>query len=123
MKFINNTTAYNANRLNPRKARISHEETLLNKGKLACHGYSYKKVPEVFDIYPFTDKANSLETGKTFSFYGRVAIDLFTWEKMLLPKTKVAFAIIRARPGFYILSDNPIIGLKNFDCSPLTRKF
>ena len=73
-------------------------------------------------MYPFTDRANSLESVITFSLYGRLAIDVFTCEKLLLPKTKVRNKLIRARPNFYMLSDNPNVSLKIVDCSLFTRK-
>ena len=61
-------------------------------------------------------------TGITFSLYGRLAIDLFTCEKLLLPNTKVRIKLIRARPNFYMLSDNPNVSLKIVDCSLFTRR-
>ena len=73
-------------------------------------------------MHSFTDRANSLGTGITFSLYGRLAIDLFTCEKLLLPKTKVRIKLIRARPNFYMLSDNPNVSLKIVDCSLFTRR-
>ena len=30
-----------------------------NKGIIACHGYSFEEYPKAFDMYPFTDRANS----------------------------------------------------------------
>ena len=101
--YINNTMVYNANGLCPHKAQISNEfnsSAVSNKGILACHGYSFEENPDAFDMYPFTDRANSLGTRITFSFYGRLAIDLFTCEKLLLPNTKVRIKLIRARPNF-----------------------
>ena len=61
-------------------------------------------------------------TGINFSPYGRLAIDLFTCEKRLLPNTKVRIKLIRARPNFYMLSDNPIVSVKIIDCSLFTRR-
>ena len=92
-----------------------------NKGILACHGYSFEEYPEEFDMYPFTDSANSLGSGITFSLYGRLATDLFTCEKLLLAKTKVRIKLIRARPNFYRLSGNPNVSVKIVDCSLFTR--
>ena len=92
---------YNANGVYPHKAQISNEfnsSAVSNKGILACHGYSSEEYPEAFDMYPFTDRANSLKSGITFSLYGRLAIDSFSCEKLLLPKTKVRIKLIRARP-------------------------
>ena len=93
-----------------------------NKGKLACHGYRFEEYPKAFDMYPFTDRANSLGSGITFSLYGRLDNDLFTCEKLLLPKTKVRIKLIRARPNFYMLSDNPKVRMKIIDCSLFTRR-
>ena len=79
--YFNHTMVYNANGLYPHKTRISNEfnsSAVSNKGILACHGYSFEEYPEAFDMYPFTDRANSLGSGITFSLYGRLAIDLFT---------------------------------------------
>ena len=75
---------YNANGLYPNKAHISKEfnsSAVSNKGTLACHGYSFEEYPEAFDMYPFTDRANSLGSGINFSLYGnrffRESLELF----------------------------------------------
>ena len=123
--YFNNTMVYNANGLYPHKAQISNEfnsSAVSKKGILACHRYSFEEYPDEFDMHPFTDRANSLGTGITFSFYGRLAIDLFTCEKLLLPNTKVRIKLSRARPNFYMLSDNPNVSLKIVDCSLFTRR-
>ena len=73
-------------------------------------------------MYPFTDRANSLGTGIAFSLHWRLAIDLFTCEKLLLPNIKVRIKLIRGRPNFYMLSDNPNVSLKIVDCSLFTRR-
>ena len=116
---------YNANGLYPRKAQISNEfnsSAVRNKGILACHGYSFKENPDAFDMHPIFDRANSLGTGINFSLCGRLAIDLITCEKLLLPKTKVRIKLIRARPNFYMLSDNPNASLKIVHSSLFTRR-
>ena len=63
-------------------------------------------------MYLFTGKANFLGSGITFLLYGRLAIDMFTCEKKLLPKTKVRIK----------LSENPIVCLKIVDCSLFMRR-
>ena len=123
--YFNNTMVYNANGLYPLEAQISNEfnsSAVSNKGILACHGYRFEEYPEAFDMYPFAVRANSLGSGITFSLYGRLAIDLLTCEKLLLPKTKIRIKLIRARPNFYMLSDNPNVGLKIADCSLFTKR-
>ena len=123
--YFNNTMVYNANGLNPHKTQISNEfnsSAVSDKGILACHGYSFEEYSEALDMYPFTDRANSLGSGITFSLWGRLAIDLLTCKKLLLPKTRVQNELIRARPNFYMLSDNPNVSLKIVDCSLFTRR-
>ena len=124
--YFNKTMVYNSNELCSHKAQISVEfnsSAVINKRIIACHGYSSENFSDAFVIVcPFTDRTNSLGTGITFSLYGRVAIDLFTCEKLLLPKTKFRIKLIRARPNFYMLSDNPIVSLKIVDCSLFTRR-
>ena len=116
---------YNANGLYSHKAQISikfYSSGVSNKAILACHGYSFEKYPEAFDLYRFTDRASFLGSGLTFSFYGRLAIDLLTCEKFLLSKTKVRIKLNRAGPIFYMPTDNPNVNLKIVDCSLFTRR-
>ena len=64
---------YNANGLYLQKAQISNVFTssaVGSKGILACHGYSFEEFPDAFDMHPFTDRANSLGTGRTFHSMG-----------------------------------------------------
>ena len=66
--YSNNTMAYNANALYPDKVQFSNEinsSAVINKGILACHGYIFEEYPEAFDMYPFTDRANSVGPGIT----------------------------------------------------------
>ena len=91
-----------------------------DKGIVACHAYSFEEFPDAFDLQPFTDRANSLGSGITFSLFRRLAIKLFTCEKLLLPNTIVRIKLIRANSNFYLLSDEPNVSLKIVDCSLFT---
>ena len=122
--YFNITMVYNANGLYPHKAQISNKfnsSAVSNIGIFACRGYSFEEYPDAFDMHPFTDRANFLGSGIFFSLYRRLAIDLPTCEKFLLPNNKVRVKLIRARPNFYMLSDNPNVSLKIVDCSLFTR--
>ena len=46
---------------------VFNSSAVSNKRFLACHGYSFEEYPDAFDMHPFTDRANSLGTGITFS--------------------------------------------------------
>ena len=70
--YFNNTMAYNANGLYPHKAPLSNElnsSAVSNEGILACHGYIFEEYPEAFDMYYFTDRANSVGSGIIFSLF------------------------------------------------------
>ena len=54
------------------------------------------------------------------TFYGKLAIDLLTCDKLLLPNTKVRL-LIRARPNFYMISDNPHVSMRITDF-PIHKK-
>ena len=41
---------------------------------------------------------------------------------MLYPNMKIRLRIIRARPKFYMISDNPNVSLGIVDCSVYTRR-
>ena len=113
--YFNNTIVYSANRLYLRRAKISNEfnsSAVSHEAILACHGYSFEEHLEAFDMYLFTGRANSLGSGITFLLHGRLANDMFTCEKKLLPKTKVRIK----------LCENPIVCLKIVDCSPFMRR-
>ena len=67
-----------------------------NKRILDCHEYIFEEYLEAIDMFPFTDRANSSGSGIIFSLYGKLAIDLFTCENFLLPKSKVRIKLSRA---------------------------
>ena len=125
MKFFSITMIYNTNGFYPHKAQKSNQfnsSAVSNKEMLACHEYSFENFPNAFDMHPFTDRAIYLRTLIIFSLSGRLTIDLYTCEKLLLPNTKVRMELIRARPNFYMESDNPNVSLKIVDCSLFTRR-
>ena len=69
----------------------------------------------------FIDREEELLLKNGTTYYGKLAIDLFQCENLLLPNTKIRLKLIRARPSFYMVSYNPHVSLKVFDCSLFTR--
>ena len=67
-----------------------------NEGILACHGYEFGKEPSDYEKSPFIDRAEELLLKNGSIYYGKLAIDLFQCEKLLLPNTKVILKLIRA---------------------------
>ena len=123
--YLNNQQVYNSNGLYGHKALISNKfntSTRNNEGILVCHGYEFEKEPSDFEKSPFIDREEELLLKNGTTYYGKLAIDLFQCEKLLLPNTKVRLKLIRARPNFYMISYNPHVSLKVLDCSLFTRR-
>ena len=49
--------------------------------------------------------------------YGKLGIDFFYTSELLYPNMKNRLCLIRARPKFYMISDNPNVSLGSVDCS------
>ena len=56
-----------------------------------------------------------------FMLYVRLGVDVFSTSELLYPNMKIRLRLIRARPNFYMISDNPNVSLGNVDCSLYTR--
>ena len=54
--------------------------------------------------------------------YGKLGVDFFSTSELLYPNMKIRLRLIRARPNFYMISDNPNVSLGIVDCSLCTRR-
>ena len=54
--------------------------------------------------------------------YGELGIHFFSFSEPLYPNMKTRLRLIRARPNFYMISDNPSVSLGIVDCSLYTRR-
>ena len=50
-----------------------------------------------------------------------MGVDFFSTSEFLYPTVKIELRLIRARPFFYTISENPNVGLGIVDCSIYTR--
>ena len=57
-----------------------------------------------------------------FMLYGKLGIDFFSKSELLYPNMKIRLRLIRPRPYFYKISDNPNVSLGIVDCSLYTRR-
>ena len=57
-----------------------------------------------------------------FMLYGKLGIDFFSTSELLYPNMKIRLRLIRARPNFYLISDNPNNSLGIVDCSLYTHR-
>ena len=97
------------------------------KGVLHCQGYDYEEFPDEIMEEPlsepfFTRRMKMLSRPDGFMLYGKLGVDFFCTSELLYPNMKVRLRLIRARPNFYIISDNPNVSLRIVDCSLYTRR-
>ena len=57
-----------------------------------------------------------------FMLYGKMGVDFFSTFELLYPKMNFRLRLIRARPTFYMISDNSNVSLGIVDCSLYTRR-
>ena len=127
--YINNQQIYNSNGLYAHKSYISNNfEAAISeyKGVLHCEGYDYEQDPEgIANPLPgpvFTRRMKLLSRPDGFMLYGKLGIDFFSTSELLYPNMKIRLRLIRARPNFYMISDNPNVSLGIVDCSLYTRR-
>ena len=54
--------------------------------------------------------------------YGKLEINFFSTSELLYPNMRIRLRLIRARPNFYMISDNPNVSLGIVDCSLYIRR-
>ena len=70
----------------------------------------------------FTRRMKLLSRPNGFLLYGKLGIDFFSISELLYPNIISRMRLIRARPNFYMISDNPNVSLGIVDCSFHTRR-
>ena len=97
------------------------------KGVLHCEGCDYEEVLDEIMEAPlserfFTRRMKMLSRPDGFMLYGKVGVDFFCTSEMLYPNMKVRLRLIRARPNFYMISENPNVNLGIVDCPLYTHR-
>ena len=123
--YIESQQIYNSYGLYAHKSYISNNfkgAISEYKGVLHCEGYDYEEFPDEILEAPlsepfFTRRMNMLSTPDGFMLYGKLGVDLFSTSELLYPNMKSRLRLIRARPNFYMISDNPNVSLGIVDCS------
>ena len=128
--YINNQQIYNANGLYSHKSYISNNfkgAIFEYKGVLHCEGYDYEELPdEIMEALLsepfFTRRMKMLSRPDGFMLYGKLGVDFFSTSELLYPNMKIRLRLIRARPNFHMISDNPNVSLGIVDCSLYTPR-
>ena len=122
--YVNNQQIYNSNGLYAHKSYSSNNfRAAISEHK---EGYEDEQDPEdIANPLPdpfFTRRMKLLSSPDGFMLYGKLGIDFFSTSEPLNPNMKIRLRLIRARPIFYMISDNPKVSLGIVDCSPYTRR-
>ena len=124
--YINNHQIYNSNGLNAHKSHIpkNFKSTLTeNKGVLHYEEYDYEEDPENLLEGPFFTRRMKLYSRPDgFKLYGKLGIGFRTTLELVYPNMKTRIRLIRARPSFYMIIENPNVSMGIVDCSPYTRR-
>ena len=128
--YINNQQIYNSNGLYAHKSYISNNfkgAVSEYKGVLHCEAYEYEEIPAEFMEAPLSEpfltrRMTMLSRPDGFILYGKLVVDFFSTSELFYPNMKVRLRLIRARPNFYMISDNPNVSLGIVDCSFYTRR-
>ena len=57
-----------------------------------------------------------------FMLYGKLGVDFFSSSELMCPNMEKRLRLIRARPNFYLISDNSNVSRGFVDCSHYTRR-
>ena len=91
-----------------------------------CEGYDYEQDPEdINNTLPdpfFKRRMKLLSRPDGFMLYGKLGIDSFSISELLYPNLKIGLRLIRARPNFYMITDNINVSPGIVDCSLYTRR-
>ena len=128
--YINNQQIKNSNGLYAHKSYIFNKfmgAISEYKAVLHCEGYNYEEFPDEIMEAPlsepfFTRRMKMLSRPDGFMLYGKLGVDFFSTSDFLYANMKIRLRLIRARPNFYMISDNPNVSLGIVDCSIHTRR-
>ena len=117
--YINEQQIYNSNRWYAQKSYTSNnfEGTMFQyTGALQCEGYNYENLlDEILPVPPsepfFTKKMELLSRPDGFMLYGKLGVEFFSTFELPYPNNKISLRLIKARPIFYMISDNHVVNL------------
>ena len=128
--YINNQQNYNSNGLYAHKPYFSNNfkgAISEYKGVLHCEGYDYEELPDEIIEAPlsepfFTRRMKMLSKPDGFMLYGKLGVDFLSTSEFFYPNMKIRLRLIRARPIFYMITDNTNVSFGIYGCSLYTHR-
>lgn len=106
VKF-NNTLVYSSNGLYAHMAMMATEmsHTIGTKQCFSyCQGYTYEDDPGTLTGTAFTSRAGQTDGSASLHLYGKMPIDVFNCDKLLVPNTHVRISMIKSNPDFHFIA-------------------
>ena len=128
--YINNQQIYNSNGLYAHKFYISNNfKGAFSEYKEFCTARGTTMKNFLMKLWKrfclnlfFTRRMKMLSRPDGFMLYGKLGVEVFSTSELLYPNMEIRLRLIRARPNFYMISDNPNVSLQIVDCSLYTRR-
>ena len=73
---------------------------------LRCQGYSYEAAPNTFTNNVFTARKEACRLSAVQTFYGKVAVDVFSCDKQLINGVSLRISFLRAQDDFVTISED-----------------
>ena len=128
-EYINNQQIYNSNGLYSHKSYTSNNfKAAISeyKGVLLVKDVAMDRILRIlltpYLIRFFTRRMELLKRPDGFILYVKLGVDFLPTSELLDPNMKVRLRLIRARPTFYMISDNANVSLGIVDCSLYPRR-
>ena len=105
------------------ETEFSHNKDAKNTW-LACQGYSFEENPATLATTEIDRRKELVEKSAECAFYGKVAVDFFTYDQNLLSGVTLRIAFRRSIDDFVIMSDDPAKHYKreNLEANLYVRK-
>ena len=88
------------------ETELSHTRSAKNTW-LKCQGYTYEENPsQLGDGSAVRQRNQQTRESQVIKLYGKLAVDFFTCEKLLLPNVSLRIKLVRARDDFVTISEN-----------------
>jgi hypothetical protein len=112
---FNNELVYSSNGHYAHKAMIDTEISHTGGSKdtiLRCQGYTYEPHPETLTSPVFMERKNQTKESNELHLFGRLSVDIFNCDRLLLPNTDIRIKLIKSAPNFCLISSQEVKGFK-----------
>ena len=107
--FANGVKISTANGVYGHKSYLETEMSYSDDAKkswLACQGYNYESAPGDRTHADINDRATSTRSSASINLIGKLSVDFFTCDQLLIPNVSLRIKLVRAHNDFIVISDD-----------------